>query len=304
MFRGYWSKYAKIAGLGALIAIGSLFTYAATIPHGLVLKQEAANKAHIERDNAEYAIKWVCSSPSAEKDCVAKTRQTQNENTRNAEDLGAQKLSAWWAQVMAVAALIGMGLSAVGVWLVKTTFDEARKSNRIAIRNAMMAYGADVYIVSANVKIANNEFIVSLNLKNASNYRANKVQIKINAEIIEITSDSRSFNYNSSREHGWLNESEITSFNGNVQVDNFRLEFIHQNFPDITFSEIVEKVTKIIPTIVRINGYIKWSNNFGNDDMTNIEFSFFSFKKGGRVKAQRFVEASAVNIEHSKIWPT
>ncbi|MGL4640695.1 MAG: hypothetical protein ACRCVX_13310 [Shewanella sp.] len=129
MFRGDWGKYSKIAGLAALILIGSLFTYAATIPYGQSLKQEAANKASIERDNAEYTIKWVCSSPLAEKDCVTKTRQAENENARNAEDLGAQKLSAWWAQVMAVAALIGMALSAVGVWLVKTTFDETRKAN-------------------------------------------------------------------------------------------------------------------------------------------------------------------------------
>jgi hypothetical protein len=132
MFRGDWGKFAKIAGLATLILMGALFTYAATIPYGQSLKQEAANKAYIERQNAEYTIKWVCSSSLAEKDCVAKARQTENENNRNAEDLSAQKLSAWWSQVMAVAALIGMGLSAVGVWLVKTTFDEARKANQIS----------------------------------------------------------------------------------------------------------------------------------------------------------------------------
>jgi hypothetical protein len=138
MFRGDWGKYAKIAGLAAVILIGSLFTYAATIPYAQSLKQEAANKARIESDNAEYAIKWVCSSPLAEKDCVAKTRQTENENARNAEDLGAQKLSAWWAQVMAVAALIGMALSAVGVWLVYTTFRETKRSADLA--NSSLEY--------------------------------------------------------------------------------------------------------------------------------------------------------------------
>jgi hypothetical protein len=34
--------------------------------------------------------------------------------------------------IMGIAALIGMGLSAIGVWLVKTTFEETRKANSIA----------------------------------------------------------------------------------------------------------------------------------------------------------------------------
>lgn len=129
MVRENWGTIAKAGGAIVLTAILAMFVYAATIPYGQSLKQEAANKAAIERDNAEYAIKWECSFPKAEKDCVEKTRQAGNENARNAEDLGAQKLSAWWAQVMAVAALIGMGLSAVGVVLVYTTFHETRKAN-------------------------------------------------------------------------------------------------------------------------------------------------------------------------------
>jgi hypothetical protein len=129
-----WGAIAKAGGVAILTAILAMFVYAATIPYGQSLKQEAANKAAIARDNAEYAIKWVCSAHKAEKDCVEETRQTESENTHNAEDLSAQKLSAWWAQVMTVAALIGMGLSAVGVFLVYTTFDETRKANKIAMR--------------------------------------------------------------------------------------------------------------------------------------------------------------------------
>ncbi len=36
---------------------------------------------------------------------------------------------------MAFAALLGIGLSGVGVWLIKTTFDETRKSNDIAMKS-------------------------------------------------------------------------------------------------------------------------------------------------------------------------
>jgi hypothetical protein len=136
MFTGNRRYVFKVCGLAAAVIIGSLAIYAATIPYGQALRQEAENKAEIHSRSAEYRIEQFCSSQKAEEECVTNTRQTENENRRNEEDLGAQKLSAWWAQVMAVAALVGMGLSAVGVWLVKTTFDETQKANEIA-REAM-----------------------------------------------------------------------------------------------------------------------------------------------------------------------
>jgi hypothetical protein len=125
-------KFVKIAGLACLLIVGSLFTYTLTIPVGRALNQEAANRANIHRQNAEDRIIGVCSSPAADPFCVEQTRKAQRENERAEEDLGAQKVSAWWAQVMGVAALIGMALSAVGVWLIKTTFHETQKANEIA----------------------------------------------------------------------------------------------------------------------------------------------------------------------------
>lgn len=132
MLRGNWHDIVKVAGLATLIVIGSLLTYTLTVPHGRALQQEAANRADIQSQNAEDRIKWVCSSPKASPVCVAETRQTEAENRRDEEDLGAQKISAWWAQVMGIAALIGMGLSALGVWLIKTTFNETQRANEIA----------------------------------------------------------------------------------------------------------------------------------------------------------------------------
>jgi hypothetical protein len=64
--------------------------------------------------------------------CLNEAFEAKREYERNQTDLVAQRQSALWAYVMAAAAVIGMALSAVGVWLVKTTFDETRKSNDIA----------------------------------------------------------------------------------------------------------------------------------------------------------------------------
>jgi hypothetical protein len=60
--------------------------------------------------------------------------QEENDNRRDYADLVAQRSSALWAKIMGIAALIGMGLSFVGVALVWTTFRETRKANDIAAK--------------------------------------------------------------------------------------------------------------------------------------------------------------------------
>ena len=86
-----------------------------------------------ERDAQAY-IKETCftSTGLREPDCTTKAHEAKREGQRKEQDLAAQNITAWWTKVMGIAALIGMALSAVGVWLVKTTFDETRKSNEIS----------------------------------------------------------------------------------------------------------------------------------------------------------------------------
>ena len=55
------------------------------------------------------------------------------------EDLVAQKSAALWGYVMGVSAVLGMGLSIIGVCLVWTTFRETRKANQIS-RDASRAW--------------------------------------------------------------------------------------------------------------------------------------------------------------------
>jgi hypothetical protein len=172
MLRGYRGIFTKIAGL-AILCLLSAFVYALTVPYSRSLQQEAANQAKIHRQHAEDRIEGVCLSPSAQPDCVEETRQTQRESERQEYDLAAQRMSAWWAQVMGVAALIGMGLSAVGVWLVKTTFDETRKGNEIArdhqrgriVIEIESGYGADTGTLVIAIKGHNIGNSVALNCR-------------------------------------------------------------------------------------------------------------------------------------------
>ena len=95
----------------------------------------AATDASVEYErNTQAYIKETCFTPSGlkEPDCAAKAYEAEREGQRKEQDLAAQNITAWWTKVMGIAAMIGMALSAVGVWLVKKTFDATRRSNEIA----------------------------------------------------------------------------------------------------------------------------------------------------------------------------
>lgn len=84
---------------------------------------------------------------------MAKARHEQRVNEREERDLVAQRQSALWAFVMAGAAVLGMGLSAVGVFLVWTTFNAAREGNTISERIGEAQTRAYLTVTGATVKV-------------------------------------------------------------------------------------------------------------------------------------------------------
>jgi hypothetical protein len=131
-----WSKFIKIGGLTALFLFVIWATYSDLSSVSDSYEHSAADASTHYAENAEKLIGYACRPlTAAEKQkCIDQAEQFARENQRIEQDLAAQKVTAWWTKIMGIAALIGMGLSAVGVWLVKTTFDETRKSNAIAQR--------------------------------------------------------------------------------------------------------------------------------------------------------------------------
>jgi hypothetical protein len=107
-------------------------------------KEISSYRADHYAQDADEAVKNACISLSGRDKAVclqekgAEARLQKHDNERNEADLVAQRKSALWTSIMGFAALIGMGLSAIGVYLVWTTFRATRQANEIA-REAMTA---------------------------------------------------------------------------------------------------------------------------------------------------------------------
>lgn len=129
---------------GIIAAVAAVLIVAAIC---LGLYQQSKYVDEAAQRSAEYAkhardkVGQTCAAvPAPEKaSCVEKAETEQQlaqaDNERNEKDLVAQRTSALWTAIMGVAALIGMGLSAVGVWLVFDTFRATRRATEIADDN-------------------------------------------------------------------------------------------------------------------------------------------------------------------------
>lgn len=133
MLRGYRSVVTAIAGL-AIVGSGLWLLVKDLSSIDSAYRHSAADAAIKYQRYADTYVKERCISPTGlrEIDCASKADEAAREGQRKEQDLAAQNITAWWTKVMGIAALIGMALSAVGVWLIKTTFDETQKANEIA----------------------------------------------------------------------------------------------------------------------------------------------------------------------------
>lgn len=130
---GDWSAVTK-AGL----IKGGIF---AAIICSIIIGWGLLKSAEYERESnnrlAEYAeynsekiiLSCVRIAPIERRKCVDQAFAAQRDYEATQYDLEAQRKTALWAYVTGAAAVIGMALSAVGVWLVKTTFDETKLAN-------------------------------------------------------------------------------------------------------------------------------------------------------------------------------
>lgn len=130
----------------ATIAVGGAgaAVFLAFLVYGLVQQagynQYSQSQATDNTSHAADEAKQACAGLSTAElaKCKAKAEAEYqlkaNAGRRDYTDLIAQRKSALWAMIMGIAALIGMVLSAVGVILVKQTFDETQRTNKINMR--------------------------------------------------------------------------------------------------------------------------------------------------------------------------
>lgn len=136
MLRSYWREHPA-ARLGALVIAA---VCALTLGYGLLEsadyeRQATYNAQDYAKHTGDKVAQTCVSIPPVEKaECLANAFEAQREYEYNQADLVAQRQSALWGYLMAAAAIIGMGLSAVGVALVWTTFRATKEANEIARR--------------------------------------------------------------------------------------------------------------------------------------------------------------------------
>lgn len=115
--------FAKLAGLAAVSLIG-LVSARAPLPQPEEQRDTTQNgSGNTGEEIADPALvlsaDQVIASPSPTPD-LPDTASDQAYYT--AEDLKAQRVMAWWTRIMGLAAITGVLLSALGIWLIYSTF--------------------------------------------------------------------------------------------------------------------------------------------------------------------------------------
>ncbi len=131
--RGDHTKIGLIAG----IFVAALFVIAFAWPAFLAqreIQNDASRSAAHYSESAQKNVAAKCSNLAgqARADCAQPIEDAAREAQRGEYDLAAQETVAVWTAVMGGVAVFGVALSAVGVFLVWTTFDATRRANAIA----------------------------------------------------------------------------------------------------------------------------------------------------------------------------
>jgi len=127
-------------------------------------EREAFDRSYQYARNAEREIAKRCVPPVTTDGprCAEEAKEAAREYQRKEQDLAAQRVSAWWTSVMGAAAIFGAVLSALGVFLVWTTFRETRKANVIAMADRRPALHPE----AVNFRVEGDTIKAEIPLKN------------------------------------------------------------------------------------------------------------------------------------------
>lgn len=134
--------------------------------------------------------------------CLNAASDAYREYRYNQRDLVAQKTSALWAFIMGAAAVIGMALSAVGVWLVRETFIATVGTNKITQKQLDDARLMARPIMDIAVRLAttpeswppySHYLRMSIRITNRGNTEARDVSI-VNATV-KLTKRSKAISF-------------------------------------------------------------------------------------------------------------
>lgn len=173
-----------IAGLIIAFGIGSQFWTPAN-QLDTSIQRQASKNASEQAKRSDIAVREECAAvlaPPEKRDCIASEAQPYREAERNERDLEAQQVVAIWTRVMGKAAIIGMGVGIVGLFLIFTTFWETRQAaqagfeaNRLTARAQRPWLDFEVKAINALDRV-DDALVVRIIVNNLSSYPAHDVR--------------------------------------------------------------------------------------------------------------------------------
>lgn len=280
--RGGWASISKNRLI--FVAISVLTFCTVWIGYGLLesakyeqqAKDMVGEYAEYTRDKVTQACTGIAKIENIK--CVNEGFEAKREYEYNQSDLVAQRQSALWAYIMAAAAVFGIALSAVGVWLVKTTFDETRKANGIALDSMIAENRAWVKLpIETDAIIMTRDWItmeVHISPKNIGQSIA--LDVVCDAALCIIAEDYseieksplRLFQNKSdmqTRQNIWPGDegAVVTKslkshsvYSTNIKSENYRIFLVCQTQYRTIFDELsaIKKLTEIVYEIVNSDG--------------------------------------------------
>lgn len=286
-FRGLATKIGIfVAFIIAAVAIGWGWNYG--LRHERIYEQEARQGYSDQSENGCYQIAQPQMQGSSvgqtnRKPCAPSEEAKQdNDSRRNYADLVAQRSSALWAKIMGIAALIGMGLSGVGVILVWITFRETRKANDIAGDigfKQLRAYVTVENAIQSDVSFTgdNNGFLpVCLTLHNSGSTPATDVRVNLRKHVVI------------ERKAAHIEETFTSPDIGGQARQNIDLPWY--NWDEFYYADD--------PNPLLIGGEIKYKTAIPDDEGQFLEFSTNFSIKPTDTNRRKILEVDIVRMPH------
>lgn len=135
-----WRKFFE--DRGGLILCGfaaALFSIIVLVPaalkHSDISREAAAHSAdYSEHSHENVTPECVQPTVQAATKCAIEIHNANRANERAEYDVASQKIMAVWTAVMGSVAVLGVGLSAVGVYLIWTTFKATQRAANISAK--------------------------------------------------------------------------------------------------------------------------------------------------------------------------
>ena len=248
-FRGLATKIGIfVAFIIAAVAIGWGWNYG--LRHERIYEQEARQGYSDQSENGCYQIaqpqmQGASVDQANRKPCTpSEEAKLDNDSRRNYADLVAQRSSALWAKIMGIAALIGMGLSLVGVALVWTTFRETRKANEISRASQRPWLDASIRLHGISKVAIGFALRVEVIIENVGSTPANHVRCAVDGFFLDDVIGNTPFKFGGSRKD---TSRAIKEAAARVNASNDLLErdglTIFPNASESLYSEEVISVT-------------------------------------------------------------